>query len=133
MDLYAQSEQYPGGWIKGYRSRLPRDASLADFFQNFVRDYNHENRNFPITNLQEDEHRNPLGWNFYFKRAQRGRKWIVDPYKTAYGQIQEGDLILARRVILGEVYQPDEKPPFLVDKKPKPKDDEEDIIFTEVR
>lgn len=109
------------------RTRYPLNTTFSDFFQNFVEDYNKELPKNPITCLRKNEFEQDLGWRFMARKGQRGRKRMIDPWLVGLGPIEEGDYILAERLLLDkeasrEVILP---PPS------RPIADDDDILFIE--
>jgi|GEM_PF-1863330 len=128
LNMFTRSEDYQAGKITDHRARMPKNAAFGDFFQNFVSDYNEDNT-YPITNLNKNEQHQTIGWLFYGRKTKRGRQFIIDPYKSAFSQIKEGDFVEARRVTMGEEYKSTE-PDINIATTPSISDDDE-IIITE--
>lgn len=130
FDIYAESEDRPAGKITNCRTRMPKDnTSVEILFQNFVKDYNETNKDFPITNLQKDVYNNPIGWLFYSRRTPQGRMRLLNPFLSGVEQIHEGDIILVRRVALGEEFKASSKAGKQAIYPAKNKSDDDDIII----
>ncbi len=133
MDLFVDAGRHPVGHIKEHRSRIPLYENFGDFFQNFVQDYNGKHPQNKIVDLRENQLNDTIGWTFYAKGRKGSRRRLIDPFEVAIEQVEEGDLIIAKRVILGEKQQ--KNPLKMAYRKPdriniKPAD-EDDIIFQE--